>query len=131
MREAVLDEPLALGVEVARRLVQDQDPRIGEQGPGDRDPLPLPAAELDAPLADHRLVAAVESGDELVGVGEASGVLDLVLGGIVLRVADVLRHRPVEEEDVLLDDAQKPPVALDLDLAEIPSVELDQPPLGS
>ena len=39
-----LQEPL-LHVEIhaGQGLVQQQDPRVGGQGPGDEDPLPLPA----------------------------------------------------------------------------------------
>ena len=35
----VLDQPLALGVEVAGRLVEDEDLRVGQHGAGDRQPL--------------------------------------------------------------------------------------------
>ncbi len=41
--QALLDEALTLAVEAAGRLVEDQDPWVGEQGAGDRDPLPLTA----------------------------------------------------------------------------------------
>ena len=56
--EALLDERLALAVERGGGLVQDQDPRIGEDRARDRDPLALAAGELHAPLADDRVVAS-------------------------------------------------------------------------
>src|SRR5262249_37939764 len=37
----LLDHPLALIIERARRLVEDQDPRVGDESAGDRDPLLL------------------------------------------------------------------------------------------
>ena len=37
------------GVEVAGRLVEDQDLRLPEQGPGDRQPLPLAARRGSPP----------------------------------------------------------------------------------
>src|SRR5262249_33795753 len=37
----LLNHPLALIIERARRLVEDQDPRIGDESAGDRDPLLL------------------------------------------------------------------------------------------
>ena len=52
-----LDQPLAHGVEGGGRLVEDEDPRILEQHPRDRDPLLLAARQLVAALADDRVVA--------------------------------------------------------------------------
>ena len=43
-----LHQHFGLGVQVRRGFVQDQDRRILEQRARDRQPLPLPAAELDA-----------------------------------------------------------------------------------
>src|SRR6202030_1680526 len=51
------DHRLALRVEGARRLVEDQDPRVVDQGPGDRDPLLLPARQIRRALLDIGLVA--------------------------------------------------------------------------
>lgn len=53
----VLDDPLALVVECARRFVEDQDARVGDEGAGDCDPLPLSAREAAAAFADKRIVA--------------------------------------------------------------------------
>ena len=39
------------GVEVAGRLVGDDQRRVGDDGPGDADPLLLPAGELPGPVA--------------------------------------------------------------------------------
>src|ERR1700730_19109610 len=44
----LLDGPLALVVERARRLVEDEDPRIGDEGAGHRDALALGAGEARA-----------------------------------------------------------------------------------
>ena len=55
-----LDELLALGVEVAGGLVEDEDLRVGEDRAGDAEALPLPAGELEAALADERVVALGE-----------------------------------------------------------------------
>ena len=55
-RQRVLHQQLRLGVERGRRLVQDQQRRVLEQGPRDRQALPLPAREPLPALADPRLV---------------------------------------------------------------------------
>ena len=56
-RHRIADDRLALGVEVRRRLVEDDQPGVGQEGAGDGDPLALPAAEADSVLADGRRVA--------------------------------------------------------------------------
>ena len=118
--QALLDQPLALGVEVAGGLVEDEDPRVGQDGPGDGQPLPLAAAEPHAALADQRVVAVGQALDELGGVGGlARRARSASRRGPAVAVGDVLGDRAVEQEDVLLDDAEQPPVALDLDVAEV------------
>ena len=104
-RHRRLDQLLALGVEVARRLVEDQDLRRRQDRPRDRQPLLLAAGELHAALADERLVAVRQLDDELVRVGAPGGVLDLGVGRVVAAVGDVVAHRAVEQEHVLLHDA--------------------------
>ena len=55
--------------------------RVDQQGPGDRDPLPLAAGERLPALADQRVVAVGQAQDELVGTGGAGRGDDLVAGG--------------------------------------------------
>src|SRR5512143_481862 len=50
--ECGLDQPLGYGVERRGRLVEDEDPGILEQDPGDGDPLLLTTRQLVAALAD-------------------------------------------------------------------------------
>lgn len=52
-----LDELLGDGVQVRGGLVQDEDAGVFEDGPGDRDPLFLPAGEPVAAFADEGVVA--------------------------------------------------------------------------
>ena len=56
-RQAGLDQSFAFGVEIAGGFVENQNPRIGQHGAGDGQPLSLAAAELHAPFADQRVVA--------------------------------------------------------------------------
>ena len=55
------------GVQRRGRLVEDQQRRLAQQRPRQRDPLPLPAREPDAALADDRVVAVGKLADDLVG----------------------------------------------------------------
>src|SRR5580658_1034713 len=77
-----VDDRLALGVERARRLVEDQDPRVGDQRAGDRQTLPLPARQVGRPLVDEGVVTALQTLDEFLGAGEPRRHHDLVEAGI-------------------------------------------------
>jgi hypothetical protein len=57
-RQRLLDQTLGLGVDRRGRLVQDQDRRVLQERPRDREPLLLAARQPHAPLADHRVVPA-------------------------------------------------------------------------
>ena len=72
--ERGLHEALALGVERAGGLVEDQDRRVAEDRPGDGEPLALAAGEAHAALSDDRLVPLRQLADEAVGLGAAGGV---------------------------------------------------------
>ena len=77
--QSLLDDRLVLGIDGRERLVEHEDGRIAQHGAGDGDPLALAAGEPDAALADHRLVAGRQGGDEVVGIGVATGLLHLSL----------------------------------------------------
>ena len=62
LAQTVLNHLLALAVEARRGFVEDQDARVGQDGARDRDALSLAAGQLDAALADDRVVALVETG---------------------------------------------------------------------
>jgi len=52
LAHVLLNDALALVIERAGRLIEDQDAWIGDERPRDRDPLALPARETAAALAD-------------------------------------------------------------------------------
>ena len=81
---------LRTDVHGAGRIVQDQDHRVGQDRPGDGDPLPLSARQGVAALADHLSVATVEVPDECIGPGDPGGGHHLVTGGIGLPKGDVV-----------------------------------------
>ena len=56
--DGLLDRRLGLGVDARRGLVEDQDPRVLEDGARDRDALALAAGETLAALADEGVVAS-------------------------------------------------------------------------
>ena len=64
-----VDLLLDRGVDRRGGVVEEQDPRVGQQGPGQGDPLALAAREEQPPLADDRVVAVGQLHDEAVGLG--------------------------------------------------------------
>ena len=99
-----LDELFAFGVEIARRFVEDEDLRVGEDGAGDGKALALPAGEFEAAFADERVVALGKFLDELMRVGAPGGVFNVGGADVTFSVRDVVGNRSIEEEDFLLDD---------------------------
>ncbi len=104
--ELLLDRRLDLGIERRGRFVQDQDRRILEDHPSNRDALALPAGELDAALAHMRVEAApslpiFERLDEFQGMGAHRRRAHLLFVRLRPAVADVVADRAVQERGVL------------------------------
>src|SRR5207237_5547018 len=87
-----------LGVEGGGGLVEQQDPRVAQHRPRQRDPLALAAGQSRAPLADRGVVALRQRQDELVDLGVAGGGLHLAVTGRRAAQTDVLADRRVEQE---------------------------------
>ena len=58
--QVVEDLLFCLGVDARSGIVEDENPRVRQQGTRDRDPLLLSAREIDPLFAEHRLVAVGE-----------------------------------------------------------------------
>ena len=103
--QRLLDEDLGGVVQRAGGLVEYQDRGVFEEHARYGQALLLPAGELHAALADLGVVAVGQRHDVVVDVG-AFGRLDhLVVGRVQPAVEDVLLDAAVEQEHVLLHDA--------------------------
>ncbi len=83
-------QALALRVQRAGGLVQNQDGRVAQDGAGDGHALPLPAGQLHAAFADPRLIALRKGADKIVGVGLAGRLDHLRLRRARPAVGDVV-----------------------------------------
>ena len=119
--------PLRPDVDRRRRLVEDEDARIGEERARERDELPLAERELEAALADLGVVAVRQLGDEAVGADSRRGGLDLGPGGARTAERDVVRDRAGEEEALLRDDAELSPQRRLRHVAQVGAVDRDAP----
>src|SRR5207237_10218309 len=96
-----LDRLLRLRVERRRRFVEDQDRRLLENGASDRDALLFAAGELEAPLADWRLIAERTTRYAIMDLRELRGGDDFVRCGAGTAVRNVVFDRVVEEHRIL------------------------------
>ena len=127
--ERLLDHRLVLGIDRGQRLVEDQDRRIAQQCPGDRQALALAARQVDAALADDRAVALRQLPDEFVRVGVARRCFELVLGRVGLAEAQILLDRAVEQIGVLVHDGDLAAQRLGIERAQIMAADPDRPGL--
>ena len=107
-RAQVLDEqPLGLRVDGRHRVVEHEHARAGEQRPGERDALALAAGEVDAALADQRVVALRQVVDEGRDSGGLAGGEHLVPVGVGPRGEQVLAQEHREEDGLLRHDRDR------------------------
>ena len=97
--EGLLDQVFALGIQGTGGLVENEDGRILEKGPSDRDALFLMTSwrESHTPLADQGVGERRGIHDEIVGIGGLRGGLDVFFSGLQSSVADVVPDGGGEE----------------------------------
>ncbi|KAH0533739.1 hypothetical protein FGG08_007578 [Glutinoglossum americanum] len=130
-----LHGPFAGLVEGAGGLVEDQDPRIAVERPGDREALALAPGQARTPVAQDVVQALGETADEFRGIGQLRGPPGALLVGSAVAPRDVAQDGVVEEDHVLVDHADVPAqvaqveagqvVAVDLHLAALRTVEAE------
>ena len=131
LSQGALDEPLGLGVQVRRGLVQDQDRGVAQDGPGDADALALPAGQADAAVAEPRLHALRQLPDEVGGVGGPGGAPHLLVGpSVPVAVGDVRADGVVEDHRLLADDAHLAAERRQRVRPDVGAVDLDPAAVG-
>src|ERR1700730_5984865 len=106
LAHVLLDDALALVVERARGLIEDQDAWVGHQGAGNGDTLALPPGERSAPLAHHGVVALGQLQHEVMGAGERGSSDHALHGNGWNDSADGVAHRSVEQHLLLQHHAE-------------------------
>ncbi len=97
------------GVEVRGRLVQQEQPRPGEQGAGQGDALPLPRGEGAAAVAEPAVEAAGQPPHHGAEPGQPDDAEDLVLPGAGRGVGEVLPERALQHMRVLVHQGDTGP----------------------
>ena len=109
-------------IKVRRRLVEQDEWRIAQEGARQRDALALPGRQGKRALAEPRIEAVRERRDEALGSGQPRCPADRLRTGIRLAERDVLGDRAGEQVRALRDPGDlAPPVGdgevLDADAA--------------
>ena len=123
--EALAHKDLALVVEGAGGFVQNEDGRVLQEDPRDRNALLLTARELDAPLTHIGIKTVLQGADKALCARQTGRFDNFLPGRAGLTVGDVIRHRTAEQVDVLLDDADVLPQALEGDVLDVLPVDED------
>ena len=127
LMEGFQDHGLVEAVQVGGGLVQEQEGGVVEKGPGQAQPLPLPAGEGVPQLADLRIVALGEAHDEVVDRRLFAGGGDLLVGGVQPGKAEVAADGVVEQVGLLGDEALHVPEIGRVDLLHASAGEGDGP----
>ena len=118
-----------VGVHIERRegVVEQVDGRPADDRARDRQPLPLPAGEVDAALGYRHAQPVGVGADEVVGRRHPQRLPHLVVGRIGLAVAQVLGDRAGEQVAALRHQADRRPQLLGVVVANVDAVDAHRP----
>ena len=99
--QRVLDLLFRVGVERACCLVQQQDRRVLEQRARNPHALLFTARQLEPTLTHGRVVPVRQTHNEIMDLGGAGGVKDVLFARVVPAIGDVVADRVIEQHGVL------------------------------
>ena len=105
--QRILNVALGLGVQRARRLVQNQDAGVLQQGPRDADPLLFSARQFQPAFTDLGIVAIGQRHHKVMDLGRPRRLLDLFARRIRVAVGNVVIDRVVEQHGILRHHANR------------------------
>ena len=124
--QCLLDGLFRLDIKRSRRLVQNEDSRIVQNGPRDGDPLTLASRQIVPVLFQPRVVTVRQADDKIVRVGDFGRLNNLFRLRARLRVLNILRDRPAEQERLLQHDAD---LRAQIFLPDHPDIDIVDPNL--
>ena len=123
--QRLLDDGLGVHVERGQRVVEHEDLGRGEDGPRQRQPLPLPAGQAHALFADAGVQPERQVVDELRG-GDLDGLRQLLVRRVRPAEPQVLRHRHREQRRVLERGGHRLPQRRQAQLADVLPVDANR-----
>ena len=98
---ASLDDCFGSGIDARRRLIQDQDGRVGNGCTGDGQKLTLSLGQVAAISGEHGIIALGQVLDKAVCACQHGCALDLAVGGVQLAVPDIVGYGAGKQVAVL------------------------------
>src|SRR5262245_66157882 len=106
--QAGLHEAFGLGVNAGGGFVEDEQARVGEQGPYETEQLALAVAEQAATLTHIGIIAVGEAHDESVRPKGLCRGYDGRIAGGGIAIAQIIAHSAAEEKRLLQDKSNLP-----------------------
>ena len=128
--DGVLDERLGFCIDGGRGLVQDENRRILEDRPRDRETLFLTTREPDTTLANNRIVSVRQTQNERFSIGRARCFNQFFFRCIRSAEQDVVTDRSVEEEYVLEYTGDILSEKVELQVADVVTTDANGPRLN-
>jgi len=134
--QCVLHDALGLRVQRARGLIEEQDGRVRDNSPGDRNPLFLSTREQETAFSNGGSIPFRQRRDEAVRIRLDARLLDgshpllvacLLQGSAREAHLDVVPDRHGEEDGFLRDEADLRAQPLDVEVLDVRVVQLDDP----
>ena len=123
--ERPADRHLVDGIEMARRLVEDEDRRVLEEGAGNGDTLALAAGKASATLSKTGVETVSQACHDILEGGVGDGLVEVIVAGIRAGDQDIGLQRVVEEEGVLGDQGCAGPQVIEPVVPDVVAVEGD------
>ena len=121
----ILDVLLGAGVDARGRLIEDEDLRVGQKRPPDREQLPLPLREARARAGEQGVIAIMQVADERMAVAHLRRLDHPRVRGGEVRVFEVPAHRVGKEHRVLQHDGRAAPQAAAGNVADVDPIDQD------
>ena len=123
LSQGVNHQVLRFGVECSRRLVQDHDWAIANDGARDANTLALASRKRVSAFAYDGVVTVRHATDEFVGVGYFRGGNDLFVGGAGAPVSDIFANCTTEQNRLLQYEADLGPQRVKLEGCDIAAID--------
>ena len=123
LAQCILNEGFGLGVDIGGRFVQNEHRRLEGQRPGKGQQLTLTGREGRAPLDDLMIIAALQIGDEGMGVDVLCRLHHSLVGNGGVVQPDIALDVTGKQEHILQHLTDVLPQVGDLDLANVHAVD--------
>ena len=102
--ERFLDHGFVLHIQAGACLIQQDDRRVLQEGPGDGDTLAFATGKLASVFTNDRIISLRQFHREFVAVGQPGRRQHFIIRGVFFSDPDVFQNAVVEQRDILEHD---------------------------